>query len=120
MKKLIMIVEDYADTRSMMRYMIEYFGYEVIEAGDGYEAVENAKDQLPDLILMDLMMPVMDGFEAAEFIRQYGRLNKVPILAVTAYGNYSVERAKESGINEVLTKPLDFDKLEQVLKKYLD
>jgi CheY-like chemotaxis protein len=120
MKKRVMIVEDYADTRSMMKYLLEEFGYDVIEARDGYEAVEYAKDHLPDLILMDLMMPVMDGFEATRFIREYGRLYDVPILAVTAFGSYYTEKAKECGIDEVLVKPLDFDGLERVLKKYLD
>jgi CheY-like chemotaxis protein len=119
-KKRVMIVEDYADTRLMMQFYLENLGYEVILAVDGYEAVETARDMLPDLILMDLMMPVMDGFEATRFIREYGRLHRVPILAVTAYGDYHLDRAKASGIDDLLVKPIDFEKLERMLKKYLE
>ena len=120
MPKKVLIVEDYEDTREMMKTLIESLGYDVIEAIDGYEALEKAKALLPDLILMDLMMPVMDGFEAAQFIREYGRLHKVPIFAVTGFGNLSHERVTSGGFDEVFAKPLDFEDFEAVLRRYLD
>ena len=120
MPKSVLVVEDYADTRLMMKTLIESYGYQVIEAADGYEALEKARDFLPDLILMDLMMPVMDGFESAQFIREYGRLNKVPIFAVTGFGDLNHEKVVKGGFDEVFSKPLDFERFETMLKKYLD
>ena len=120
MPKTVLIVEDYDDTREMMKMLIESFGYEVIEAVDGYEALEKAKALLPDLILMDLMMPIMDGFEAAQFIREYGRLHNVPIFAVTGFGNLAHDRVTGGGFDEVFGKPLDFEQFEEVIRRYLD
>ncbi len=118
MKRSVLVVEDNAEIRTIMRILISSYGYEVVEARDGSEAVEEAKKRVPDLILMDLMMPIMDGFTATRLIREDDRLKKIPILAITAYGKTYLERAMEVGFDAVISKPLDFSSLDQLLKQY--
>ncbi len=119
MPKIVLIVEDYADTRTMMKFLLQRFGYDVIEAADGQEAVDRAKENQPDLILMDLSLPVMDGLTATQIIRKVEGYGKIPIIAVTAYGNSYYRRAIEAGCDDLINKPLDFDKLEPILEQYL-
>jgi CheY-like chemotaxis protein len=119
MQKKILIAEDYADIRLMMKMLVRGYGYEVIEAADGYEAVQKAKHHHPDLILMDLSMPIMNGLTATEIIRSMDDVEKMPIIAVTAYGNSYYTKAIQAGCNEVLSKPLDFESLAPLLSQYL-
>ncbi len=119
MSKIVLIVEDYADTRTMMKFLLQRFGYDVIEAADGQEAVDRVKENQPDLILMDLSLPVMDGLTATQIIRKVDGYGKIPIIAVTAYGNSYYRRAIEAGCDDLINKPLDFDKLEPILEQYL-
>jgi CheY-like chemotaxis protein len=117
--KIILIVEDCADIRMMMRIILHTYGYETIEAADGYEAIEQAREKILDLILMDISMPVMDGLCATQVIRTLDGYDKVPIIAVTAYDKAYHSRAIAAGCNKVLGKPLDFDSLEPLLSGYL-
>jgi CheY-like chemotaxis protein len=119
MKKIVLIAEDVADVRMMMKILLEYYGYETIVATDGYDAIEKVKEFHPDLILMDLMMPVLDGVVAVEIIRNLDEDAKVPIIALTAYNDISGKRAMEAGCNEVIKKPLDFRNLKPLLNQYL-
>ena len=119
MAKTILIVEDYVDTRDLMKFLLEGCGYKVREAADGQEAVESVKQNSPDLILMDLSLPVMDGLTATRIIRKCDGASKVPIIAVTAYGNSYYRKAIEAGCDDLINKPLDFDKLQPVLEQYL-
>lgn len=119
MSKKVLIAEDYADTRSFMKFLLEGYGYQVMEATDGQEAVRKAKDQRPDLILMDVAMPVMDGLTATRLIREFDGMSKLPIIAVTAYGQSFYRQAMEAGCDDLINKPLDFDSLEPVLHQYL-
>src|SRR3982750_1578423 len=96
MTKKVLVVEDYADTRTMMRYLLQHFGYEVLEAADGQEAVDKTKANEPDLILMDISMPVMDGLTATQLIRKLDGFGKIPIIAVTAYGKSYYRQAIEA------------------------
>lgn len=118
MAKTVLIVEDYADTRTMMKYLLQGYGYEVMEAENGQEAVDSVQRNLPDLILMDLSLPVMDGLTATSIIRRNGG-SKVPIIAVTAYGNSYYRQALEAGCDDLINKPLDFNNLEPILEQYL-
>ncbi|HMJ09220.1 MAG TPA: response regulator [Pyrinomonadaceae bacterium] len=120
MNKTVLIAEDYRDAREMMKYLLEFYGYDVLEACDGDEAVRNAHQFHPDLILMDLMMPRMDGLTATRLIRQDETLAGIPIIALTALGNAADEAAMASGCNEVVAKPMDFNRLEPLLSHYLD
>ncbi|HEX8248400.1 MAG TPA: response regulator, partial [Pyrinomonadaceae bacterium] len=109
----------YADIRLMMKMLVRGYGYEVIEAADGYDAVEKVKQHRPDLILMDLSMPIMNGLTATEIIRTFAGMEKIPIIAVTAYDKKFHSRAIQAGCNYVLSKPLDFGNLEPLLSEYL-
>ena len=117
----IMVAEDYDDTRTMMRQLLEMNGYEVVEAANGQEAVELVRQNCPDLILMDLNMPLMDGLAATEQIRECREMCKsVTILAITAHDTYGMkEAALEAGCNGYLTKPIDFDHLQKVINRIL-
>jgi CheY-like chemotaxis protein len=119
MKKKVLIVEDYADTRSFMKCLIESYGYQAIEATDGEEAVESVRLEHPDLVLMDLAMPVMDGLAATRVIRGFEGMAKLPIIAVTAHGQSFYRQALEAGCDDLINKPLDFAALEPVLNQYL-
>ena len=119
MSKIVLIVEDMPDIRTMMKFLVKSYGYEVIEAADGIEAVESVQKTVPDLILMDLSLPKMDGLTATQTIRTFDGLSKIPIIAVTAYGNSYYRRAIEAGCDDLINKPLDFDNLEPLLQQYL-
>ena len=119
MPKTVLVVEDYADVRSMMKTLIGIYGYKVVEAADGYEAVEKTVEFQPDLILMDLAMPGMDGATATKIIRKIEGFEYVSIVALTAYENTSVEKTIRAGFDEVIVKPLHFENLESFLNLYL-
>ncbi len=121
MPATILVAEDSADTRAVLRRALASYGYQVIEATDGREAVEVAASECPDLVLMDLNMPVMDGLAATERIRELrDKCGNVPIVAVTAFDTYGIkEAALEAGCNAYLLKPLDLDELESVIARLL-
>jgi len=119
MPKTVLIVEDYADARTMMKTLIQWHGYEVIEAADGYEAIEKSVQYHPDLILMYLALPIMDGATATKIIREIEGFDNVSIVALTAFGNTSFDKAIEAGFDDVLIKPLHFENLEPILTHYL-
>ncbi len=119
MTKKVLIAEDYADTRSFMKFLIESYGYQALEAADGQEAVEAVRQEHPDLVLMDLAMPVMDGLAATRVIRGFDGMTKLPIIAVTAHGQSYYRQAMEAGCDDLINKPLDFAALEPVLHQYL-
>lgn len=117
--KKILIAEDYADTRSFMKYLIESYGYQALEAVDGQDAVETVRHEHPDLVLMDLAMPIMDGLAATRVIRGLEGMARMPIIAVTAHGDSFYKQALEAGCDDLINKPLDFSALEPVLNQYL-
>ena len=119
MQKKILVVEDTEDSRLIMKYLLEMDGYTVLEAVDGCEAVKSAAEFCPDLILMDISMPVMDGLTATKAIRKCNPTGKVPIIAVTAFGRQYYNQAIEAGCNDLISKPIDFDKLHPILEQYL-
>jgi CheY-like chemotaxis protein len=119
MKHTILIVEDTEDTRFFMKFLLEWHGYRVIEAVNGWEAVELTKQKHPELILMDIAMPFMDGLTAIRKIRTLDADGDVPIIAMTAHGHEYHELALEAGCNEMIGKPVDFQTLEPILSQYL-
>ena len=119
MPKKVLIVEDYPDVRAIMKIVVRKYGFEVIEAEDGYEAVEKTQQYHPDLILMDLAMPLMDGITAAKIIKRMEGFSDIPIVALTAYADSSWNEAKEAGCDKVIAKPIKFDNLKPLLNQYL-
>lgn len=119
MSKTILIVEDFKDTRVLMKFILEGLGHRVLEAEDGWKAVESVKKETPDLILMDMALPNTDGLTATKIIRQFKETSKIPIIAFTASGEYIHQQAIESGCDALLMKPLDIDKLQSMLDQYL-
>ena len=120
MSPTVLVVEDFDDTRFMLRVMLEVNGYHVIEASDGLQAVEVARSEKPDLILMDMNLPQLDGFAATRRIREQIELRKMPIVAVTAYGTSEYRsKAIAAGCDEFITKPINFAKLKEMLSHLL-
>ena len=113
----VLLVEDVEDTRLFMRLELEQQGFIVFEAGDGRTAVDLAAKESPDVILMDLTLPQMDGFSAARLIREKsGKLQTVPIIAVTAHNETDFRSgAKASGFDAYVTKPIDIQSLKELI-----
>jgi two-component system cell cycle response regulator DivK len=117
---VVMVVEDFEDNRFMMRRLLEMSGYRVLEAINGEEAVELAHRERPQLILMDLSLPQLDGLAATRRIRQHAELRDVPIVAVSAHDTADFHAdALAAGCNDYVTKPIDFDQLEALLHRLL-
>jgi CheY-like chemotaxis protein len=116
----VMVVDDNEDLREMLRYMVERLGYRVVEAENGREAIEIVRHKCPDLILMDLSMPVMDGLAATRLLRQMEEVSHVPIVAITANRReQSQAEALAAGCNEYLIKPVNFHQLHSLLGTWL-
>ena len=116
----VLLVEDGEDTRLFMRLELEQEGFIVFEASDGQAAVETAIREQPDVILMDLTLPLMDGFDAAKQIRKTDGLSRVPIIAVTAHQETDFRSgAKASGFDAYVTKPIDVRWLKELISGLL-
>ena len=106
MTKMILIAEDNPDMVDLLQRLLEHWGYDSITAKNGKEAVDMAASQLPDLILLDMMLPIMDGIAAAHQIRLNPKTHSIPILAVTAkFLPKDREECLQSGCNDILSKP---------------
>jgi CheY-like chemotaxis protein len=107
---LILVVEDYPDTRMLLSSLLRSKGYMVVEAGDGKEGVQQANRVNPDLILMDLALPELDGVEATRQIRERQAHSQTPIFAVSAFATSDVQQdALNAGCDAVFTKPLEIE-----------
>jgi CheY-like chemotaxis protein len=117
---VIMVVDDNETNREVLSIILTASGYIVIEACNGFEAVKLATRSRPDLILMDLSMPVMDGYGAVRLLRKVPTVCEVPIVACTAYDTSTHrDQAMEVGFNDFLTKPIDFEQLDSVIDRFL-
>lgn len=120
MAKKILIVEDNPDLMYVLRKQVENLGFQTVLAVNGKQAVELAATQLPDLILMDMMMPQMNGMEATRLIRQNPKTQAVPILAVTVLQTHEDrEKCLQSGCNDYLNKPFTYEQLGSRIEKLL-
>lgn len=114
--RTVLIVEDSDDARYFMRLALEQLGYIVVEAENGAKAIEVAERERPDIILMDLSLPIMDGLAATEKIRASGSLKSIPIIAVTAHQETDFRvGAKAAGFDAYVTKPIDIDFLSDLI-----
>src|SRR5215813_3828403 len=117
----ILLVEDTEDNRFMMRRLLEMDGYAVVEARNGDEAVTVAKVEKPQLILMDLSLPVIDGLAATRLLRQIPEFTETPIIAVSAHDTSDFKGdALAAGCNSYITKPIDFGELEELIEMLLE
>lgn len=114
----VLVAEDHLDSRDAMRALLEAFGYQVIVATNGREAVELATDKRPDLVLMDIMMPELDGFEATRELRKHPELKGMPIIAVTAMEG-AHQLAIQAGANDFIRKPVDIRGLIAKVKDWI-
>jgi CheY-like chemotaxis protein len=115
----ILVAEDHLDSRDAMRAILEAFGYSVLEAVNGRQAVECALRDKPDLILMDIMMPELDGFEATRELRRHGATAGTPIIAVTAMEG-AHKLALQAGASDFVRKPVDIRGLVSKIHSWLD
>lgn len=118
--RTILVAEDDADIRLMMSALLEMKGYRVVEAGDGQETLEVAQRERPDLILIDLQLPRLNGFAVTRFIRQTDALSRVPIVVVSAHDPAKHRNlALAAGCNAYVQKPIDFDRLNELIVSLL-
>lgn len=119
-RERILIVEDNAMNRRVAQFILKSQGYTVYEARDGQEGLDLIKEHSPDLILMDLQLPGLDGFTIARLIKQNPVTKKIPVVALTAYAmRGDAERALEAGCDGYITKPIDPDKFAETVAGYL-
>ena len=116
----ILVVDDFDDTRLLLRTWLQRRGFRVVEAEDGLEAVQRAVTDSPDLIIMDVEMPYLDGLDATRQIRQVQALNNVPIVAVSAYGaDQFRELALAAGCDEYVSTPFEPKALEGIIRSLM-
>jgi len=116
----VLVVEDFEDTRALMRLELEQRGFRVIEATDGEQAVEMATRERPDIIIMDIGLPLIDGIEATRRIRGDNSMRDVLVVALTAHHETEYRaQALAAGCDAYLTKPVDFDWLIDLLGRLL-
>jgi two-component system cell cycle response regulator DivK len=120
MRKRILVIEDNEDNRRIVRDLLTSFDYELVQAVDGAEGVAMAQSHCPDLILMDIQLPGVDGYEATRQIRAIPELAQVPIIAVTSYALSGDEaKTREAGCNGYVAKPFSPRQLLAKIREFL-
>ena len=120
MSQRVLIVEDQEDNRAILRDLLTNAGYDFIEATNGQEGVALAESERPDLILMDIQLPVMDGYEATRRIKSNAALRSIPIIAVTSYALSGDEaKAQDAGCDAYVAKPFSPRQLLAKIREYL-
>jgi len=120
MSQRILVIEDQEDNRAILRDLLTSVGYEILEAVNGEEGVRMAEAHRPDLILMDIQLPVIDGYEATRRIKAQGSLRAIPIIAVTSYAlSGDEQKARLAGCDAYVTKPFSPYQLLSVIRSHL-
>lgn len=121
MAKKILIVEDHEVNRVLLRDILQYHGYEVIEAANGEEAIKAAGTHMPDLILMDIQMPVMDGYMATKALKSDPKTKDIIIVTITSFAmEGDKEKSLAAGANQYITKPIDTMQLPIMVARLLN
>lgn len=121
MVKTILIVDDDLKNLKLVRDLLQNLGHTVLEATDGRQGVELATAKKPDLILMDIQLPVMDGFEATQTLKANAPTGDIPVIALTAYAmDKDKEKASEIGFNDYITKPFEVREFQKRITKILE
>lgn len=117
----IMVVEDNEDVRIMLKVALEFKGYRVMEAANGWDAVGLVSRNRPDLVLMDLRLPILDGIEAACLLKEHEEFSDLPIIAITGHDSEeSRADAADVGFDEYIMKPIDLGRLESAVARLLN
>ena len=117
----VLLVDDYPDAREMYTEYLEFSGFDVVQAGNGMEALQRAADTAPDIILMDLSLPVMDGWEATRRLKADHRTASIPVVALTGHALVGIsEGARKAGCDAFVTKPCLPEDLVREIRKILD
>ncbi|MCG2722977.1 MAG: response regulator [Thermodesulfovibrionales bacterium] len=120
MPQKILIVEDNENNRRLVREVLVYYGYETIEAGNGEEGIKIAKEHKPDLIFMDIQMPVMNGYEAIKSLKNDPDTKHIKIVALTSFAMLGDrEKSLEAGADDYMAKPINTRELPEKVKKLL-
>ena len=121
MSKKVLIVDDEKDLVDMLKLRIEAMGYEVYSAFDGQEGLAKAREIKPDLIVLDIMMPKMNGYEVCRFLKFDDEFKDIPIIMLTARGQEADKQlGEEVGADEYITKPFDSNELVEKIKSILE
>jgi CheY-like chemotaxis protein len=115
----IIIADDYADNRELLRLMLSAAGYEILEAKDGLECLRIVKAETPDLVLIDLSMPALDGWGVLRELRADERTRSIPCVAFTALAEMDQERAREKGFDAYIAKPFNGKDLLETVQRLL-
>jgi CheY-like chemotaxis protein len=116
----VMVVENFEDTRELLRFWLETEGCRVVEAANGQEAVELTRGQCPDLVLMSLRMPVLDGFDTTRRMREHRQESDFPIVCMSTYPTKQVkDSALAAGCSSFIAQPVDFDSLRDLFSRLL-
>lgn len=117
----VLLVDDYPDAREMYAEYLDFSGFDVVEAANGMEALQRAADTAPDIILMDLSLPVMDGWEATRRLKANTRTANIPVVALTGHALAGIsEGAKNAGCDAFVTKPCLPEDLVKEIRKVLE
>ena len=120
MSKKILIVDDEQDIVETLAFMLKQKGYECIMAYDGEEGLKLAKEEAPDLIILDVMMPKINGYKICRLLKFDSKYKDIPIVMVTARGQaQDIQIGEETGADEYITKPFEFNELFDTVKKYI-
>ncbi|MDY7034479.1 MAG: response regulator [Thermodesulfobacteriota bacterium] len=120
MDKRVLIVDDEPDIVESIKFNLEFENIECIEAYDGEEALSKAKNEGPDLIILDIMLPKMNGYKVARLLKFDASYRHIPIIMLTARAQKTdIELGEETGADEYITKPFDMDTLIDLVKTYL-
>ena len=118
--KRILLVEDHEDNRNIYRTILEHFGYQVVIAMDGQSGIRLAREEQPDLILMDLSIPVVDGWEATRVLKDDAATRTIPVIALSAHAlEEDRARAREAGCDGYLAKPVEPRKVLEEVARFL-
>lgn len=119
MSKKILIVDDTTDTRELLHMYLKTAGYTIFVAADGGEGLYRTKADEPDLIITDINMPNLDGFDMIRELRATERFANLPIIAMTAYGDEQLDKAREAGANRAVSKPMNMEELVELVNSLL-
>lgn len=121
MAKKILVIEDNDKNRKLIRDVLRCHSYEIIEAENGEEGVKKAKELLPDLIFLDIQMPVMNGFDAIKALKGSQETKHIKVIALTSFAMVGDrERMLKAGFDDYIQKPIDTRELPKIIKKYFD